>query len=204
MPSRRTLLAASGAAALASAWTGAGLAQTATGANGANNANNDPVATLAVPAEVRQALPGALWAGSGRLRFFGFDVYDAHLWVAPGFKAAQFAQHGLALELTYLRVLSGRDIAKRSLQEMRRTGDLSAPQAQRWAAYLQAALPDVNAGDRLTGLHHPGVGARFWHNGQPRPPSADPEFSLRFFGIWLSEATSEGALRTELLSRLRP
>lgn len=161
-----------------------------------------PLVPAALPVEVAAELPGALWSGSARLRFFGFDVYDSRLWVAPGFKAAQFEQHGLALELSYLRALSGRDIAERSLKEMKRAGDLSAAQSQRWLAALQDAIPDVKAGDRITGLHTPSVGARFWHNGQPRPAVRDPEFSRLFFGIWLSSATSEPQLRSGLLSRL--
>jgi hypothetical protein len=163
-----------------------------------------PAASATLPPEVAAELPGALWSGSARLRFFGFEVYDSHLWVAPGFKAAQFEQHGLALALSYLRALSGRDIAERSLKEMKRAGDLSPTQSQRWLAALQDAIPDVKAGDRLIGVHSPGVGARFWHNGQPRPPVPDPEFSRLFFGIWLSSATSEPQMRSGLLSRLAP
>jgi hypothetical protein len=189
MSLRRSFLGFGGAAVLACVLPGAAQAQA-------------PLVPAALPSEVAADLPGALWSGSARLRFFGFDVYDSHLWVAPGFKAAQFEQHGLALELSYLRALSGRDIAERSLKEMKRAGDLSAAQSQRWLAALQDAIPDVKAGDRITGLHSPGVGARFWHNGQPRPPVRDPEFSRLFFGIWLSSATSEPQLRSGLLSRL--
>ena len=189
MSLRRSFLGFGGAAVLACVLPGAAQAQA-------------PLVPAALPSEVAAELPGALWSGSARLRFFGFDVYDSHLWVAPGFKAAQFEQHGLVLELSYLRALSGRDIAERSLKEMKRAGDLSAAQSQRWLAALQDAIPDVKAGDRITGLHSPGVGARFWHNGQPRPPVRDAEFSRLFFGIWLSSATSEPQLRSGLLSRL--
>jgi len=189
MSLRRSFLGFGGAAVLACVLPGAAQAQA-------------PLVPAALPSEVAAELPGALWSGSARLRFFGFDVYDSHLWVAPGFKAAQFEQHGLALELSYLRALSGRDIAERSLKEMKRAGDLSAAQSQRWLAALQDAIPDVKAGDRITGLHSPGVGARFWHNGQPRPHVRNAEFSRLFFGIWLSSATSEPQLRSGLLSRL--
>jgi hypothetical protein len=191
MPQRRTLLAAS------TAWT-------LTCVLGTPSQAQTPAVPVATPTEVAAQLPGAYWSGSARLRFFGFDVYDSQLWVAPGFQAATFAQHGLALELTYLRALTGQDIAERSLKEMRRSADLSPEQAQRWRAALLDAIPDVKATDRLTGLHIPGVGARFWHNGQPRPGVPDPEFSRLFFGIWLSQATSEPQLRRALLARLSP
>jgi hypothetical protein len=85
---------------------------------------------------------------------------------------------------------------------MKRAADLSAAQSQRWLSALQDAIPDVKAGDRITGLHSPAMGVRFWHNGQPRPAVSDPEFSRLFFGIWLSDATSEPQMRRGLLSRL--
>lgn len=156
------------------------------------------------PAQVAAELPGVQWTGSSRVRFWGLDIYDVALWVSPGFRAGSYAQHGLALELTYLRPLSGQAIAQRSLQEMRRAGELTQEQAQRWLAAMQETFPDVKAGDRITGLHRPGVGATFWHNAQLRKFVPDPEFSRLFFGIWLSETTSEPQLRTALLSRAAP
>ncbi len=156
------------------------------------------------PAEVRGALRGARWAGSARLRFLGFDVYDARLWVLDDFRASRFAQHALMLELAYLRGLKGRSIAERSLEEMRRSAVITQAQAQRWLAAMMEAFPDVNAGDRLTGRHSPGEGARFWLNGQPRAVVADPEFSRRFFGIWLAPSTSEPQMRSALLARAAP
>jgi hypothetical protein len=138
------------------------------------------------------------------MRFFGLSIYDARLWVAPGFRAAAYAQHTLALELTYLRSLSGKAIAERSLKEMRRAGTIAADLEQRWLGAMQDAFLDVKEGDRLTGMHLPSVGARFWFNGQPRATIRDAEFSRLFFGIWLSDATSEPTLRAELLSRATP
>lgn len=189
MPKRRTLLSACAAGLLS-----------ATGLTLPRHAQ----AQATLPAEVVTELPGALWAGSARMRFFGLDIYDTTLWVAPGFRAGSYAQHDLALALTYLRGLSGRAIAQRSLQEMGRLGDISPERAQRWLAAMQAAFPDVKAGDRITGLHSPAAGARFWHNGQPRAAIRDPEFSRLFFGIWLSESTSEPQLRSALLAQTRP
>lgn len=157
-----------------------------------------------LPGEVAAELPGGVLAGSARLRFFGFDVYDSRLWVAPGFRASSYAQSPLALELTYLRALKGRAIAERSLQEMQRCGRLSPEQEQRWLGAMTEAFPDVGRGERITGLHQPGVGARFWVNGQARAEIRDPEFSRCFFGIWLAETTSEPQLRSQLLERAAP
>lgn len=153
------------------------------------------------PPEIQAELPNARWSGSSRMRFFGFDIYDATLWVAPGFNPQTFHQHGLALSLTYLRAFKGRDIAQRSVQEMRRQGALETTLESRWLTAMQTAFPDIQAGERLTGLHLPGSGARFWHQGQARAQVTDPEFSRRFFGIWLAESTSDTKLRSALLQR---
>jgi hypothetical protein len=158
-------------------------------------------AQTAIPNEIATELPAAVYSGAARLRFFGFDVYDSKLWVVSGFKAANYAQHPFALELSYLRSLSGTAIAERSIKEMRRVGSISSEQESRWLKAMQEAFPDVKAGDRIVGLHTPGAGARFWYNGQSRPSVADVEFSRYFFGIWLHENTSEPKLRTSLLER---
>nr|WP_315464493.1 chalcone isomerase family protein [uncultured Rhodoferax sp.] len=158
----------------------------------------------APPAEVRSELQDARLAGSARMRFFGLNIYDARLWVTAGFKPATYWQSPLALELNYLRNLSGSAIAQRSLDEMRRGGPISQDTANRWLAAMNAAFADVKAGDRITGMHALGQGATFWLNGQPRPGVQDPEFSRLFFGIWLAEHTSEPRLRAELLTGLNP
>jgi hypothetical protein len=158
----------------------------------------------APPPEVAAEVQGARYAGSTRMRFFGLSIYDARLWVAPGFQPANYAQAPLALELRYLRTLYGKAIAERSLQEMRRAGPLPAATEERWTAAMREAFPDVKEGDRITGVLLPGVGARFYFNGQPHSTIRDTEFSRLFFGIWLSDTTSEPRLRQELLAKLTP
>lgn len=157
-----------------------------------------------LPSELRSVLPSAALAGQAKLTFWGFEVYQASLWVAPGFTAAAYADHGFALELTYLRDFAGADIAKRSLAEMARQAPISDAQARRWGDQMRALFPDVKAGERLTGIHLPGVGARFVFNGQSLGDLADAEFARLFFGIWLSPQTSEPRLRLALLQQLAP
>lgn len=146
-------------------------------------------------------LPGARRLGQARLRFFGLSVYDAVLWTEPGFEAAQFERHRFVLELRYLRTLYGKAIAERSLKEMRGVGSVSDVQAARWLEAMTRLFPDVQDGDRIAGLHVPGEGARFTLNDRPLGDVADPEFARLFFGIWLSPATSEPQMRTELLAQ---
>lgn len=159
--------------------------------------------TAAAP-EFRGAVPALAQlrqAGSGRYTYWGFDVYQASLWVEPGFDAGLMARQRYVLELYYLRSFKGRDIAQRSLDEMRRIGTFSDEQARSWLQAMQAAFPDVAAGDRLMGVHLPGRGAQFYANGRPTTEVADPEFARLFFGIWLSEKTSAPKLRQALLGQ---
>lgn len=156
------------------------------------------------PQEVAADLPQPQLAGTTKMKFLGMGIYDAKLWTTAGFKAERYAEYPFALELGYLRSLSGSAIAQRSLDEMRRAGPIDAAKEKRWLAAMQEAFPDVKSNDRITGLHTPGSGARFWYNGKLKATIADPEFSRLFFGIWLSQNTSEPRLRTELLARIQP
>ena len=154
-----------------------------------------------MPAEVLAAMPGAHALGSATLRFLGLAIYQARLWIPRGFRSNGYSQSQFALELNYFSSLSGPLIAERSLKEMRRQGPIDEAREQLWLRAMVRAFPDVKAGDRITGLHTPGVGARFWFNGQSRPAVDDPDFSQLFFGIWLSEATSEPQMRASLLGQ---
>lgn len=144
-------------------------------------------------------LPGSRLLGQATLRYFGLRVYNAQLWTLPDFRVSQAAEQALVLELEYLRDLKGAAIAERSLQEMRRAGPLAEAQAQRWLAEMQRLFPDVKAGERITGQHLPGQGARFWHNGRAVGQIEDAAFARLFFGIWLAPTTSEPDMRQALL-----
>lgn len=63
-------------------------------------------------------------------------------------------------------------------------------------------FPDVRRGDRLTGVHLPGVGVRFLHNDQVVGEVRDTAFARIFMGIWLSPRTSEPQLRRQLLAEV--
>ncbi|MBT9476840.1 MAG: chalcone isomerase family protein [Polaromonas sp.] len=174
------------AAAASLLWAGAALAQ-----------SQSPAATAQ---EVASALPQGQLIGQGRLTVWGFQVYDARLWAATGFGAGGYASQPMALELAYLRAFDAVEVAKRSLQEMRRSAAISEAQAAQWTTELLRVIPDVRKGDRITGVHRPGVGAAFWVNGRASGEIRDAEFARLFFGIWLSPNTSEPQLRQALLA----
>ena len=51
----------------------------------------------------------------------------------------------------------------------------------------------IAAGETLSGLHRPGRGAAFWHDGRATAELDDPALAQAFFAIWLDERTREPA-----------
>lgn len=156
-------------------------------------------ASVGLPAPVAAELPGARLQGQGTLRFLGMHIYDARLWAPGPVRPDAVDRTVLALELQYARSLKGPLIAERSIEEMRRVGDFSAEQGQRWETVMTRMFPDVRASDRIFGLQRPGDGARFLFGERFLGEVRDAEFARLFFGIWLSPRTSEPALRAALL-----
>lgn len=159
------------------------------------------VPTLAQTPEptLTAALQDKAAVGKARLRFWGFDVYDASLWALPGFDVSRFESQRFGLELAYLRDFKGADIAERSIGEMKDLASIEPAQAARWTQAMSSLFPDVKRGDRITGVHVPGSGARFYLNGKLLGEVADDAFSRLFFGIWLSPKTSQPRMRETLV-----
>lgn len=137
--------------------------------------------------------------GAGTLRWLGLKIYEARLFAPDRLHPTQFSQQPFALELTYARDFSGGSIAEKSVDEIRRLGLGNPGQHQAWRTQMLAIFPNVKAGDRIRGIHQPGSGAQFFHNGRPIGRIDDTEFAQAFFAIWLDPRTAEPTLRQELL-----
>jgi len=203
-PARRHLILASFAVGLLIFAPGiAGLAQAQTTPPPLATPTIAPLAAADVRPELKDLLPQQVLVGKTRLTVWGFQVYDAKLWAPPGVTAGQLPSQPFALELAYLRDFDNADIAARSLVEMRRSASISPAQAEAWTAAMLRVFPMVKKGDRLTGVNQPGAGALFLFNGKPAGEIRDTEFARLFFGIWLSDKTSEPRMREALLAGAR-
>lgn len=162
-----------------------------------------PVVTAArnLPAAVEAAAGPLRLSGEGEMRWLGFKLYDAALWVEPGGVVAS-AEHALAIR--YARPIAAERLVETSLDEMRRLGERDEVRLARWRGALERALPSVAEGDTLIGLHRPGRGASFWHQGRLTAHIDDPALARAFFAIWLDERTREPALRARLLGLAEP
>jgi hypothetical protein len=134
--------------------------------------------------------------GEAVMRFFGLKVYDIRLWTPD---RPHRDDEVFALELVYDLGLKGAEIAKRSADEMRKIGYTDETKLKRWTEAMTKIFPDVKQGDTLVGVSVPGKEARFYSREKFIAAVPDPEFAKAFFGIWLSEKTSEPRLRERLL-----
>lgn len=152
-----------------------------------------------LPDAVQRALPGLELRGEGQLRWFGLIAYRARLWTQRGVEPGR----PLALEILYARNFRGQQLAERSVDEMRHTGAGTDAQRQRWAAAMASTFRDVGPGDCILAAALGDGTTEFFINGTALGTIADPEFGRAFFGIWLSPATSQPVLRSQLLGTVR-
>jgi hypothetical protein len=148
-----------------------------------------------------QILQGLRPSDAQRLKIWGFEIYDARLWTRAEFSVQQYSTQNFGLELTYLRKFEGKDIAKRSIEEMKRVGKFNADQESLWLKAMSDIFPTVNKGDQLLGIYKPNEGAEFWANQKRVGFIPDPLFAKLFFGIWLNEATSAPEIRQAWMKR---
>jgi hypothetical protein len=139
--------------------------------------------------------------GQQRLTYWGFDIYDASLWASTSFEPETWAKQPLVLTLRYLRDFKGADIAQRSIDEMQGQRPLTPAQRKDWSATLQALIPNVRAGETITGIYQPDKGMQLLHQDRLLGDLSDTEFAQRFLGIWLAPETSQRQLRQQLLAR---
>ena len=151
------------------------------------------------PVHAKEALDpyvkGVQLQGQGRMTVWGFDVYDARLYVGD-----QRGQSGFALDINYLRSLKGADITKSTIDEMQRLG-VSEANRSAWGKKLDGIFPNVVSGSSLTAIHVPGRGTVFLHNGKPAGEIAGDDFAKAFFSIWLDPKTAAPKLRTALIGQ---
>lgn len=153
------------------------------------------------PSPLQQHLNTPRLVGQGKYTYWGFDVYWASLWTGErALRSDQWQTQRLALELRYLRDFEGKDIAKRSIDEMHNQSPLSPSTAQAWLKTLETLFPNVRKGQSLTGIYVPNSSAQFLFNNLPLGTIADAELAKRFFAIWLSPQTSAPELRQKLFA----
>lgn len=150
---------------------------------------------------IHELVPEAAKVGEGRMDFMVWDIYDAALFAPFG---QWQSNKPYALQLTYLRTLSGVKIADRSVQEMRGVGYSDEVQLAAWHTQMRSIFPDVHDGDVITGIYTAEGHTVFYRDDSEIGRIKDKEFGRAFFSIWLDPKTSAPDLRERLLGLAKP
>lgn len=137
--------------------------------------------------------------GEARLTVIFWDIYDAKLSATDGLWNADTP---FALSLTYLRDFDGKEIASRSVDEMRDIGYKDEVLLAKWYEQMWAIFPNIKEGENITGVVDENKHTHFYHEGILIGSIDDKTFAQSFFGIWLDEKTSEPKMREQLLGLL--
>lgn len=146
---------------------------------------------------LNQHIPEPQKVGEGSLTYLFWHVYDATLYASDGHWQPEQPH---ALSLTYQRALEGKQIADRSIEEMRRQGINDELKMASWHRQLTKILPDVDEGTVLTGIYTEAKTTVFYQSDTKLGEIDDPDFGKHFFAIWLGENTSAPNLRKQLLA----
>lgn len=160
--------------------------------SGLATASNDHNQSL-----VAKNIPQVEALGQGRMTYWGFTLYDAKLFTSKEPKG------GIALDIQYLRKFEAKDLAKQTLEELKKLG-ISDTQRAEWADPLARAFKTVQVGDSITAIKKPQGSTQFFYNGQFVSEISGESFSKAFFGIWLHPKTSAPQLRKVLLGQYCP
>lgn len=142
------------------------------------------------------SVPNAAVVGRGILSYAFWDVYQATLY-AP--KGRWDPARPYALSIEYYQTIDGKDIADRSVQEMRKQGFADEVKMAAWNSQMKTIFPDVKDGTVLSAVYLPGNQTTFYKGSDAIGVIKGDDFGRLFFGIWLDERTSEPELRRALL-----
>lgn len=134
--------------------------------------------------------------GQGGMTWMFMDIYHASLYSGDG--TYQKSVYPQALTIKYKKNISKSQLIKATKGQWKK---LSVDNAvyQTWVKDLDRLWPDIKKGDQLTLFIEQSGNGYFYHNGTPLGSVDSPEFASAFLSIWLSENTSQPALRKKLI-----
>lgn len=148
-------------------------------------------------------LAGLVEVGSGELRWFGMEVYEARLLSGDGRFDGDVRAGSIALEIVYRRNISRANLVRTTGREWQRLGrELGLDSRERvdqWLAAVGEIWPDVAPGDRIIAFVDATGRTEFHGNDGLLGIIEDPEFGPAFLGIWLHPRTRAADLRTALI-----
>ncbi len=141
-------------------------------------------------------VPDAAVAGEARMSVFVWNVFDATLYAPDGEydPVAPFA-----LSLSYLREFSSEQIVNRSMSEIEKQGPIAIEVSSQWRRDLAAIIPNVQPGMTIVGVRDATGSAHFYLDDVKLGVVEDPEFTRRFFDIWLGSGARNTSFQRTIL-----
>lgn len=136
--------------------------------------------------------------GEAKLKVFFWDIYNSSLYSQSGIYAAdEFPQ---ALEISYLRKISGDDLVIHTKEEWQKLG-ISKEKIDKWLPTLAELFPNINKGDTLLLIVNQERISEFYLNESSIGVISDKEFGESFLQIWLDENASYPKVRNKLIGK---
>jgi hypothetical protein len=136
--------------------------------------------------------------GEGEMTYLFWTLYRAEYF--SGSPSDTGGDPTKALRITYNKPISRQALLDATHEQWSKLGYADS-QVSGWLASLSVIWPDVEPGDQLIVLVTTGGTSEFYLSDEMIGSIADDKFGDAFLSIWLSERTSQPALRLQLLGK---
>jgi hypothetical protein len=130
-----------------------------------------------------------------------WDIYKSKLQATAGYYPLRNKQGSILYEINYLADITGNELIERTVEQWQYLG-VKPEKYELYLSELKLIWPDIHDGDTLSLLIHDGR-STFYFNQIFIGIVESADFGQLFLDIWLSENTSQPALRHEILGGSR-
>lgn len=150
------------------------------------------------PNEFRKMCQETYLIGSSNLNFLGLKVYQIYLWSEN--KSFSYDKK-FAIEILYNMNFSKEDLAKRSIEEIKKTSVLTHEEENSYYQKLVTIFNDIKKGDKKIAIFDPKNGVKLFHNHIFKGEISDLKFARLFVDIWLNEKGSYPQITKRILGK---
>lgn len=148
------------------------------------------------PPEFSKIAKSSYLIGSANLNFVGLKVYKISLWC----DAEKFSYNQkFAIQILYNMNFTKEELAKRSIEEIKRFATLDQKQETQYYNQLMAIFSNIRKGDEKIAIFDPQNGVSLFHNHNLNGKITDLKFARLFVDIWLNDKNSYPQVTKKLL-----
>lgn len=137
--------------------------------------------------------------GTATFSFMFWDIYDSKLYTQSG-RYNSMLKQTLLLEIHYRKDITKDDLLEKTVEQWQYLG-FTNEKYDEYLDTLRELWPNIESGDSLS-LLDDNKQSQFYFNGELLGTIEDADFANLFLAIWLSEKTSQPALRKRLIGEM--